>query len=622
MLLRILTLTTLLFIRPAAAVAQPCLSIDSQLRSASVSGCLQLFTDSTNQFSLDQVRSARFEPLITGQPDFGRDAFTHWLRFSCVNRSARDRQLVVELDNAFFNEASFFVLDGGRVIQRFEGISWQTPPRRRPEPSRYYAFPLHLRDGQAVDVYVKVRSDAGTFVCPVTLYDRDVYRDDYQAITLSILIPCAMLGLITLISLALWLAYQKAILLHYFVYTLGVLGVILNIEGFLVPLANLPFASPEGWIVCSAIAHIGNLLFIESYVFKPRRIPHERTRIYSFRAIRAVLLLLLLGALLAPPNGFLGLFCMNTTFLVSLFIAIWLVHGLRYRLPEARIYAVAILPMLVAGLLITAGEFIPLGDSLYMRLYFALPVEMLILAFGVARQFFLAQKNLQKAILLVQQEIIQTQEAERQRIAADLHDDLGGTLATVRRQLSDIRQRLRDPQAAQAMDELEPLVQKSSHDLRRIAHNLMPPEFERLGLRAALQQFIGSQPGQPTRFSLVVAGPERRLPVDTELNLYRIVSELVQNIHKHAQASQAAVQLLYQADHLTVMVEDDGLGTQAIKTTPNDSGLGLKNSSLRAEYIGARLWRDTSKGGTVVVLDVPYPISPDAANRADPCPAD
>ena len=217
--------------------------------------------------------------------------------------------------------------------------------------------------------------------------------------------------------------------------------------------------------------------------------------------------------------------------------------------------------------------------------------------------------------------IIQTQEAERQRMAADLHDDLGGTLSTLRRRLADIRSQLQDPGLARQFDELEPLIQKSSADLRRIAHNLMPPEFTRLGLHSALEQLVNSQPVQPTRFSFITSGTEHTLPADTGLNVYRIVSELIQNINKHAQAKRAAVQLLYHPDRLTITVEDDGLGNRVINSTNKPMGIGLKNSNLRAEYIGATLWRDASEGGTLIVLDVPFE-TPDAASTTDPDSAD
>ena len=232
-----------------------------------------------------------------------------------------------------------------------------------------------------------------------------------------------------------------------------------------------------------------------------------------------------------------------------------------------------------------------------------------------------ANEDLQRANVAIRSSnarIIQAQESERQRIAADLHDDLGGTLATLRRRLADIRQQLPDSPTARQLDDLEPMILKSNADLRRIAHNLMPPEFARLGLHQALDQLVASQPKHPTRFSFITSGQPRELPVDTALNVYRIVSELIQNINKHAQANRAAVQTIYQADSLRITVDDDGLGNRTDALISETKGIGLKNSILRAEYIGATLWQDASEAGTLVVLDIPYSSTPDAVSPTPP----
>ncbi|MBO0930608.1 sensor histidine kinase [Fibrella aquatilis] len=261
----------------------------------------------------------------------------------------------------------------------------------------------------------------------------------------------------------------------------------------------------------------------------------------------------------------------------------------------------------------------PLPDMVSLRI--ALLVEFGILSAGWLYRRKLMQQARQQLEIQnhqLQLDVIQTQEAERQRIAADLHDDLGGTLATLRRRLTDISQRTTDTNTQRAFADAEPLIQKSSDDLRRISHNLMPPEFARLGLAPALAQLVRQQPPQPTQFSFVLSGQETRLPLDLELNAYRIVSELIQNIHKHAQAQRAAVQVLYQADKVTITVEDDGLGNRSVTKPTHSTGIGLKNSSLRAEYIGATLWRDVSEAGTLVVLDIPYPSPLYAARTSLP----
>lgn len=296
------------------------------------------------------------------------------------------------------------------------------------------------------------------------------------------------------------------------------------------------------------------------------------------------------------------------------YVLIWLTYVAnafqrKFRLVWLLIIAVSVLlTYLFAGAFLVNSGLInsPLPDMVALRI--ALLIELIILSVGwLYRRKLLqtthSQLELQNRAL--QADIIQTQETERQRIATDLHDDLGGTLATIRQRLDDIRQRTADPTIQQAFDNLEPLIQKSGHDLRRIAHNLMPPEFDRLGLRGAIEQLVQNIPAQPTRFEFVASGAEHIFPADMGLNIYRIVSELVQNIQKHAGAKRASVQLLYEEIMLSVLVEDDGVGIRAEKLI-NGAGIGLKSSKLRATHMGATLQSETGEGGTFVVLEVPY----------------
>ncbi len=295
---------------------------------------------------------------------------------------------------------------------------------------------------------------------------------------------------------------------------------------------------------------------------------------------------------------------------------IWLryvVHAVRRRNPLVWLLIGAVSTLLiffaVNAFLINLGVLRnPLPDMVALRI--ALLAELTILSAGwlYRRKLLqLARQQLEAQNRTLQAALIQTQELERQRIAADLHDDLGGTLATLRRRIADLYQYSPDALMTEQLDRLVPLTQKSSDDLRRIAHNLMPPEFFRIGLRHALEQLVGSQPAQPTQFSFIVSGTEQKMPMETELNAYRIVSELMHNIHKHAQANRAAIQLLYLDNRLSITVDDDGVGNQVDSSRHKTGGIGLKNNRLRAEYIGATLWHHVSAAGTLVILEIPYP---------------
>jgi signal transduction histidine kinase len=259
--------------------------------------------------------------------------------------------------------------------------------------------------------------------------------------------------------------------------------------------------------------------------------------------------------------------------------------------------------------------------NVFLLVISALLLGMVVLALWTRK--IEVEKNKAKVKLLQTKKdaaslLIQTQETERQRIAADLHDDLGGTLATLRRHLDDARRQLHDPRDHQLFDRLEPLIHKSAKDLRRISHNLMPPEFTRLGLAGAIEQLVAAIPPYPTHFELVVGGQPWPLPHETQLNLYRIVSELVHNIIKHAQATRTTVELLYYPDHLTLLVEDNGKGILLDKNMNMNEGIGLKNSRLRAEYLGATIRWEAAAGGTCVVLELPYTQASDHEARIQP----
>ncbi|MBC7893026.1 MAG: hypothetical protein H7Y12_12490 [Sphingobacteriaceae bacterium] len=242
-------------------------------------------------------------------------------------------------------------------------------------------------------------------------------------------------------------------------------------------------------------------------------------------------------------------------------------------------------------------------------------VEIFVLSIGIAYRYVTERREkyrLELELIRTQSQVIQTQESERERIAADLHDDLGGTLVAIRYRLINLRRDVPGPETAPSFDQLEAMILQSCRDLRRISHNLMPPEFARTGLRSALEHLVRSVSSHPTRFTFVALGPEQILPLETELNLYRIASELIHNVLKHAQAGRAAVQLLYHPDQLVLLVEDDGVGNQPEKTAGGREGIGLKTSSLRADYIGARMRREASPSGTLVVVELPYPPATNA----------
>jgi len=213
-----------------------------------------------------------------------------------------------------------------------------------------------------------------------------------------------------------------------------------------------------------------------------------------------------------------------------------------------------------------------------------------------------AMEQQQKMVAL--QNLVAGQETERTRIARDLHDGLGGLFATVKMHLSS----LKHTHTALADDELlnrsNELVDSAAEELRSIAHNLMPEVLVKLGLIQALTDFCHNiNAEEHLQVSLQAYGFTERLPPETEVVIYRIVQELVTNILKHAQATQAIVQFNRDGNTLHLVVEDNGRGfnPNAAETKPH---AGLGNIKTRVSFLNGTMAIDSRVGaGTTVTME-------------------
>lgn len=199
------------------------------------------------------------------------------------------------------------------------------------------------------------------------------------------------------------------------------------------------------------------------------------------------------------------------------------------------------------------------------------------------------------------------QEQERKRIAQDLHDSLGSVLSAAKLKLAE----LKDSQPQVSADEKFisgiGLLDEASAELRNISHNIMPATLSKLGLVPALKNLsekISSYKGVQVIF--IAHELEERLNEETELSIYRIILELVNNVVKHAAASKAAVQLVRYPDHINITVEDNGKGFDMNRTTDDRTGIGLGSVAARVEYLRGKMDIDSAVGkGTTVIVDIP-----------------
>lgn len=242
-------------------------------------------------------------------------------------------------------------------------------------------------------------------------------------------------------------------------------------------------------------------------------------------------------------------------------------------------------------------------------------IFLLIILFLLYNRYGLRQKNrYQKELNRQQNELFNaiaaTQDKERKRIAEDIHDSLGSILSAAKLKLSS----LKENQPVMSAVHLEKyqvtmqLLDEASSELRNISHNIMPATLSKLGLVAALKNLfntISSHSGIQINFSTHDFG--NRIAEETEISIYRIVLELINNIVKHAQATKVTVQLIRYPDSINLSVEDNGRGFNFQHELFAQKGIGLGNVLSRVDYLKGTINADTSPGrGTTIIIDIPY----------------
>jgi signal transduction histidine kinase len=223
--------------------------------------------------------------------------------------------------------------------------------------------------------------------------------------------------------------------------------------------------------------------------------------------------------------------------------------------------------------------------------------------------FFVLQRNKQReaakrdtAIILERERglraIILATEEERKRIAKDLHDGIVQTL-------TGLNFRLQRPQQHDQAQSQQ-LLNAAIAEIRDISHRMMPRALAELGLMPAMSDMLEKSLGAAgIHFTLDQRGMEgQRFDEALEIGLYRIAQELVNNILKHAKATEVGVQVMRSSTHILLMVEDNGVGMASSKT--EKSGIGLTNIRSRVSTLNGEVsFEPGPRNGTVVMVRVP-----------------
>jgi PAS domain S-box-containing protein len=230
---------------------------------------------------------------------------------------------------------------------------------------------------------------------------------------------------------------------------------------------------------------------------------------------------------------------------------------------------------------------------------------------GVARDIT-ERKRAEEELRRLPRRIIEAQEAERLRVARELHDGVNQLIASAKMRLRKVEDGVvsLNPAAREILARCSRLLVQALEENRRIAHNLRPSDLDEFGLAAASRNFCKElQSRTKLEVKYNIARIDQRLAPALELNLFRIMQEAVNNIEKHAHAREVRLRIAFHGDSIVLKIQDDGRGFDSKRGKAGKGkwrGIGLTNMRERAEFLGGTCTVESApKRGTTITVRVP-----------------
>lgn len=244
-----------------------------------------------------------------------------------------------------------------------------------------------------------------------------------------------------------------------------------------------------------------------------------------------------------------------------------------------------------------------IDKQLVIGVIISLVVIVSLLIFIVA-VILLYQRKIREKQQSIFQSVIDAEEKERNRIAKDLHDSLGASLSAVKLYFESLMPNISDKEKSELVYNM---LDDACNEVRSISHQMMPQVLLNEGLYVAIRQFCAPLMQLPNlKFELNILGSERRPPKpSTELMIYRILQEVINNAIKHSNASHIIVQVIQSNNELIMSVEDNGIGL-SFDLDSKFNTLGISNLKSRVNYLNGKIiFENNDEKGLLAIIRIP-----------------
>jgi len=556
----------------------------------------------------------KFKPAIAPDNDInlGLVKNVYWIAIPVVNMLEQNQQLETGIDNGGIFHIEFYQMTmKGKPITAFvTGTNYTF--KTRAIPNRHFFFPLDLGAKEEAVILYRIDMRGDGFNIPLRIARAGYAESVQSSIAIFYAFYAGWLAFVMIFSMICFFWSRESIYLFYSLYVISFGFLFLGNGNFDVVWIYpdwpwLASISPSVYGLCMAFFM---LLFMREFL----QLKSANKKLYLltnwWNAFLVVAMLLLADAYIFSDSPDFRMLVFVVTFLA--FVGAWILQfyciGCRIAdgFKPARLYGLALMGALLSTVLYLLNLLDVIPDIIpkYVYLPIGFAFELILLSVALISSYnYYKKKHGELSLDLVNQQLVfsrqllEVQELEQKRIAQDLHDELGGNLAAIKMNLQSLV-----PDNEQSAKVIE-LIDKTSHNARHIAHNLMPPEFEETDLDELLLNFFNRLNREGSiRFEFLVTGKDGHFDKQKALIIYRIILELTNNIIRHSGATKAIIQLINYDKHLEIVAEDNGKG---FSHTSAD-GIGLRNIYSRVNFLRGAMNIDSGIAGTTTIITIPY----------------
>jgi signal transduction histidine kinase len=575
---------------------------------ASVAGKVVVLEDKTNSLSLSDIlkRKANFHPPGQDILNVGPTRSTYWMHFKVFNPTTQAWFLLI--GTPFLKEAEFFQCIRGKVIQRNFGSSAR-PFAEREIKTTQMIFPLHPATGDTLSCYLRVRSNSIVRV-PLEIASMQYIFEKNEPVDVASGFYFGLIAALFIYNLFVFITIRERAYLYYVFYILFVAFNIGYIKGYFLQFVVPHFPQANHSNFSGSIAFIFALLFTDSFLNTGQYAPKlKRLGWLIYASCIFILLVSAAGQLLL---GFVANW--GTVFLFILYSNLTGLKVMSQGFLPAKYYLMGFNTLLGGIVIFMLKDVALLPENWFTDGAYQIGsgLEAIILSFALANKLntFKKEKETTQANALAQatlfsQQLIGSQESERKRVAAELHDSLGQSLGMVKNKVLIIRRDAHNPEVRdKQVRELEEMVAETIQEVRNISYNLRPLHLELLGITRSIQSLLEDiEESGLIAIETDIEVFDHLLSRENEINVFRIVQECFNNIVKHAHATRVRISVHTDATFILIRIEDNGVGMSS--KTNHQAGFGLLGIRERLNILNGHLEiRENEPRGTIMHIQI------------------